>query len=122
MAPPGSSGLPHRRRRADEGAADLEDPRQDRNEGVDAGRIELRAALGADELDRGLDRMGGPPCPLGGHGIEDVGEADDAGRQGNAFAGEAVGIATAVVTLVMQRSQRRQRKRRFSLRCPSARR
>ena len=65
-------------------------------------RIELRAGY-SSQLEQGIIRR---PClpiwPPGGHGIERIGDGDDAGLDGNPFPPEAIGKASSIQALVVR--------------------
>ena len=72
-----------------------------RHEGLDDGRVELRARaaaeLGERELLPGRLAVG----PVGGHRLEGVGDEDDRATRAGSVAGQAVGVAAAVEALVV---------------------
>ncbi len=63
--------------------------------------IELRAGAAFDFLQHGVQRQGGAVGAGGAHGVEGIGDADDAAHERDFFAGELVGIAAAVPAFVV---------------------
>ena len=84
--------------------------------------VELRAGAApqlAQRLGRGSRRAIGARA---GHGVEGVGDVDDAREQGNLVAAQAVRVAAAVGPLVMQlddRDVRREERHVRRMRAPS---
>ena len=65
-------------------------------------QVEFGAGNLADDFEGGLGIHGGLVGTVGGHGVQGVGDRDDAGHQGDLVAFEAVGIALAVDVFVVQ--------------------
>src|SRR3954465_4182183 len=67
----------------------------------DDARAELGAGLAIDLREGVAERPTGPGGPGGGHGIERVGDRQDAGGQRDLLAGQTVRIAAAREALVV---------------------
>jgi hypothetical protein len=70
---------------------------EERRERLHDGRVEARAGLAAEAVDRLLDRHRGAPGALCGHRAEGVADGDDARAQGDRLALQPVGVAATVV-------------------------
>src|ERR1700719_3102834 len=68
--------------------------------------VELRIGQLGDAVHGEFQVHGGLIGAVGGHGVERIGDGDDASHQGNLIAFQAVGIAAAVDVLVMQLNSR----------------
>ena len=70
-------------------------------EEIEHAGIEVRAALGEEDLGGVLERHRRPVRPLVGQGVEAVGNRGDAPRHGYRLPGQPVRVAAAVVPLVV---------------------
>jgi hypothetical protein len=70
-------------------------------EGVQAVGVEVDAAVGLHVGEGAVGRPGRPVGAVGGERVPHVGHGHDAGGQGDLLPGQAVGVAGAVVALVV---------------------
>src|SRR5690606_29367784 len=64
-------------------------------------RVELAAGVAADLVDGVIDGEGGLIGPHGGHGVEGVGDQDDAAQDRDFLPGETERVAVTVVPFVV---------------------
>ena len=77
-------------------------------EGLDDRRVELRAGVGAQLVERLGRAAAAAVGPVGDHRVERVADRDDAGAERDLLAREAVGVAAAVPALVREAHERRE--------------
>jgi hypothetical protein len=70
---------------------------------LDAGGIEVRSGFAVEDRAHPLGRHPGAVRPIGGQGVDDVGDRKDAGSCRERVAGETAAIAFAIDPLVMVR-------------------
>ncbi len=70
-------------------------------EGGDAAGAELGSGLVVEFVEGVVGGSGGAVDAGGEHGVEGVGDVDDAGAEGDVFAGELVGVAVSVPAFVV---------------------